>query len=223
MSNSLGINTHIDFGAYGYQNLTAVENAIKYLGLVNLRDSPGTTADLTSWQQVAQATGAKFDAYIGETSPAGMSTELSTVRQLAAAGLLNFVEGGNEEDDPFPQSLGNTLAYTAQFQQQVYQVAHQYGLSAINMSFGQGWTAANDWHGNYDKVGNLSAYHADYANAHTYPSGAPDSTLQMLNSDAKLAASSPPGDHDRDRLGQRRSHDQGKIRPGHRNGRHQGR
>ena len=26
------------------------------------------------------------------------------------------------------------------------------------MSFGAGWTAANDWHGDYPKVGNLSAY-----------------------------------------------------------------
>ena len=40
------------------------------------------------------------------------------------------------------------------------------GLPVINMSFGSGWTAANNWHGDYDKVGNLSPF-ADYANAHT--------------------------------------------------------
>jgi hypothetical protein len=27
---SLGVNTHIDFGAYGYENLSIVESAINY-------------------------------------------------------------------------------------------------------------------------------------------------------------------------------------------------
>lgn len=189
--NSLGINTHIDFGGSGYQNLTAVENAINYLGISNLRDSPGIPADVTTWAQVTAATGARFDAYIGETSVAGMSAELATIRQIAAKGILNAIEGGNEEDDPYPASLGNTLWATAAFQQQLWAAGQALGLPVINMSFGAGWTSANDWHGDYDKVGDLSAY-TTYGNAHTYPSGAPDSTIQMLNSDAKLAASSRP-------------------------------
>jgi hypothetical protein len=189
--NSLGINTHIDFDADGYQNLATVEAAIKYLGLHNIRDSAQTAADASAWLQVANATGAKFDDYIGETSPSGMQTDLGFVAQLAQEGVLNFLEGGNEEDDSYPASLGNSLGYTAQFQQQVYATAHEYGLKAINMSFGAGWTAANDWHGDYDKVGNLSAY-ADYANAHTYPQAGQttDSSIQQLNSDALLAAGS---------------------------------
>ena len=64
----------------------------------------------------SQATGAKFDDYIGETSPAGMLADLGYVAQLAQEGVLNFVEGGNEEDDAYPASLGNTLGITAQFQ-----------------------------------------------------------------------------------------------------------
>jgi hypothetical protein len=188
---SLGVNTHIDFDADGYQNLATVEAAIEYLGLKNIRDSAQQASDASAWLQVSQATGAKFDDYIGETSPAGMSTDLSYVAALAAEGVLNDLEGGNEEDDAYPASLGNTLAITAQFQQQVYATAHEYGLDAINMSFGAGWTAANDWHGDYDKVGNLSAY-ADYANAHTYPQTGQttDSSIQQLNSDALLAAGS---------------------------------
>ena len=36
-----GVNTHIDFAAYGYQNLSVVEaSGINYLGVKNLRDSP---------------------------------------------------------------------------------------------------------------------------------------------------------------------------------------
>jgi hypothetical protein len=185
---SLGVNTHIDFGG-SYANLQTVEAAINYLGITNLRDSPGNAGDLSTWQQVAQATGAKFDAYIGETSPIGMSTELGTIQQLAQEGILNYIEGGNEEDDSYPASLGNNLQITAQFQQTLYGVAQSLGLPVINMSFGSGWTAANNWQGDYGQVGDLSNI-TNYANAHTYPSGAPDTTIQQLNGDAHLAASS---------------------------------
>ena len=99
-----------------------------------------------------------------------MSYDLSFAKQLAQEGLLNYLEGGNEEDDAYPAALGNTLAITAQFQQQVYAAGHALGLPVINMSFGAGWTAANNWQGHYGDVGDLGAY-ADYANAHTYPTG----------------------------------------------------
>ena len=190
---SIGINTHIDFNAYGYQNLSAVEAAIKYLGVNNIRDSAANASDLQSWQQVAQATGAKFDDFIGQTSPSGMQTELALMPQLAQEGILNYIEGGNEEDDSYPASQGNNLQIAAQFQQQVAAMGRQLGLPVINMSFGAGWTAANDWHGDYDKVGDLSA-NATYANAHTYPNPgqATGAAIQQLNSDAKLAASSRP-------------------------------
>jgi len=88
-------------------------------------------------------------------------------------------------------AAGNSIAWTASFQHQVYATGHGLGLPVINMSFGAGWTATNNWHGNYDKVGDLSAY-ANYANAHTYPGTGqlPDATIKMLNADAKLAAGS---------------------------------
>ncbi len=113
--------------------------------------------------------------------------------KLASEGILNAIEGGDEEDDSYPQSLGNTLAATAQVQQQLYALGQQLGLPVINMSFGSGWTAANDWEGDYGAVGNLSAY-ATYANAHTYPNAGqlPGAAIAQLNADAKLAASSRP-------------------------------
>ena len=188
--NSLGINTHIDSDADGYQNLATVESAINYLGIENIRDSAQTASDASAWLQVANATGAQFDDYIGETSPAGMATDLGFVSQLAQEGILNLLEGGNEEDDSYAIANGNSLAWTAQFQQQVWAMGQEYHLPVINMSFGSGWTAANNWEGDYPNVGDLSAY-TNYANAHTYPNvgQTPDSTIQSLNSDAKLAAS----------------------------------
>jgi hypothetical protein len=122
-----------------------------------------------------------------------MATDLGFATQLAQAGMLNFLEGGNEEDDAYPAGLGNTLAITAQFQQQVYATGRSLGLPVINMSFGSGWTAANNWQGDYGAVGDLSAY-TDFANAHTYPNlgqGA-DWTIQRLNGLAQLAAASRP-------------------------------
>ena len=190
--NTLGINTHIDFGTDGYQDLSTVEAAISYLGVKNIRDSGQSESDVAAWAQVAQATGGKFDDYIGETSPSGMQADLAIASLLAQEGVLNAIEGGNEEDDAYPASLGNTLQITAQFQQQVYAVAQQYGLAAINMSFGAGWTAANNWQGDYGAVGSLLAFATD-ANAHTYPQPGQttDSAIQQLNADALLAA---PGD-----------------------------
>src|SRR5579883_447063 len=165
---TLGVNTHFDFNNYGYQNVSVAEAAIKYLGLVNLRDSAASPSDATLWQQVAQATGTKFDDFIGETSPSDMQTQLGYISQLASEGILNYIEGGNEEDDAYAASLGNNLQITAQFQQQVFALGQRLGLPVINMSFGSGWTAANNWQGDYGTVGDLSAY-ANYANAHTYP------------------------------------------------------
>jgi hypothetical protein len=190
---TLGVNTHFDFANYGYQNVVTAEAAIRYLGLTNLRDSAQTASDATLWQQIAQTTGAKFDDYIAETSPAGMTTDLGFVSQLASEGILDYLEGGNEEDDAYPTSLGNTLAITAQFQQQVYALGHQLGLKVINMSFGSGWTAANNWAGDYGKVGNLSA-DTDYANAHTYPNVGQGIgwSIDRLNGLANMAAASRP-------------------------------
>src|ERR1019366_5684108 len=98
---TLGINTHIDFEAYGYQNLTNVENDINYLGVKIIRDSAASPTDAQTWLAVAQATGAKFDDFIGETSPSGMQTDLSYAPQLAQEGILASIEGPNEEDDSY--------------------------------------------------------------------------------------------------------------------------
>jgi hypothetical protein len=190
---TIGVNTHLDFLNSSYQNLAVTSAAINYLGVKNLRDSYQHAGDQALWAQVAAATGAKFDDYMGEASPAQDSADLAFVPSVAALGLLNFVEGDDEPDDPYAVAQGNSTAAGAAFQSQVYSVGHSLGLPVINMSFGAGWTWTNNWHGDYDKVGDLSPY-CDYSNAHTYPvSGQlPDKTIQRLNADALLAASSRP-------------------------------
>jgi hypothetical protein len=196
VASSIGVNTHIDFKKYGYQNLAVTAASINYLGIKNLRDCPGNAADVGpngAWQKIADATGAKFAAYMNEGSPATDMANLRFATLLAKQGILNFLEGGNENDDAYALAQGNSIAWTANFQQQVFAAGRALGLPVINMSFGSGWTAANNWQGNYDKVGDLSAF-ADYANAHTYPlpRQQTDKTIQRLNGMAKLAARSRP-------------------------------
>ena len=189
---TLGVNTHIgDAGAYS--DTSMVEQNLEYLGVTIVRDSVDSASEAAVWDQIAQATGVKFDDYMPEGAPAWDQSALALVPQLAQDGILAYVEGGNEEDDSYAQANGNSLAWTAQFQQQVYAMGQEYDLPVINMSFGSGWTAANNWEGDYPDVGNLSAY-ANYANAHTYPNvgQTPDAAIEALNSDAKLAASSRP-------------------------------
>ncbi len=186
---SIGVNTHLDFTNSSYSNLTAVENAINYLGVKSLRDSANSSADLGAnglWQQVADATGAKFDAYLGEGSVSTMQSGLANAVTLAKQGIVNFIEGGNEEDQPYAIGLGNSLAKTAAYQSTVYETAHALGIPVINMSFGTGWSNAT---GDYGTVGNLAST-ADYANDHVYfgTGNTPLSGIQALNSDAELAA-----------------------------------
>src|SRR5258707_6098389 len=118
VTNSIGVNTHIDFNNFGYQNLSTTAAAINYLGIKNLRDSadnPNTVGPNGTWQQIANATGAKFDDYMTEGSPAADVRDLGYIGQLAAQGILNFVEGGNENDSAYAIGQGNSIAWTASF------------------------------------------------------------------------------------------------------------
>jgi hypothetical protein len=121
-----------------------------------------------------------------------MTTDLGFVTQLAHLGVLNYLEGGNEEDDAYPASLGNTLQITAQFQQQVYATGHALGLPVTNMSFGAGWTAANNWQGDYGlcQCAHLSQCRAGHRLVRP--------AAQRPCPPGRGVA---PGDHHRDRLG----------------------
>ena len=70
---TLGVNTHIDFNQYGYNNLTNVQNALVYLGVQNVRDSGTKSTTLQTWSAVALGAGIKFDDYMPEGSPASMA------------------------------------------------------------------------------------------------------------------------------------------------------
>lgn len=191
---SIGVNTHFDTGADGYQNTSTAESNLEYLGIGIMRDSPQVSTDETLWPSIAAATGMKFDAYIAETGPSGMAQDLSYMTSLAQSGALMAIEGGDEEDDSYPDGLGNTLSITAAFQQnQVWPLGRSLGLPVINMSFGSGYTSNNAYIGDYGVVGDLSAW-CNYSVSHTYPTSSqnPYFGLADVNTLAHMSALSNP-------------------------------
>src|SRR5262249_16293320 len=183
---SLGINTHLNFYGSPYANLSTVESAINYLGVPNVRDAAGSN-DISTWQQVAQATGVHFDDAVGEVAPSEYGPILDTMRQLASLGLLNAIEGANEPDAAYSATIAERVWGAASLKQSVWQLGQQLGLPVVNTSFGD----IND----YGSTGDLSAW-ADYANAHTYfgtgnnPAWA--DWIGTLNADAQASAASRP-------------------------------
>lgn len=192
---TIGINTHIDFGlwsSYGYEDLNGTVRDIGYLGVRLVRDCPADPGDVAKWQRVTQVTGAKFLAFIGEDGEARFAPELALMQQMAGLGILWGIEGPNEPDTGYSIQMGETISGAVSFQYQMFNMARKLGLPAVPISLGSGWTAANNWHGNYDKTGDMSGA-ADYGNAHTYPQNvAPEATIKMLNDDARMATPNRP-------------------------------
>ncbi len=82
-------------------------------------------------------------------------------------------------------------------------MGQQLGLPVINMSFGAGWTAANNWQGDYPRVGNLSDVRQLRQRPHlSQPRPDPGRRHPAAQRARPLAAAGRPGDHHRDRLGQ---------------------
>ena len=96
--NTIGVNTHLDFKSDGYQNVQVVINSLEYLGIKNIRDSAQYASDVDLWKQVADGAGVKFDAFMPTGSPDWMRAALQCIPALSSAGILNYLEGANEED-----------------------------------------------------------------------------------------------------------------------------
>ncbi len=198
--NTLGVNTHFDFANSAYQNFDIATQAIIYLGLPRLRDCAQRTTTPALWRNVTNATGARFHAFLPTGSPAAVQTSFNLLPQVMAMNSLLCLEGPNEEDVPYAIQQGNSIAQARQFQiDHMAPFAKQSNLQLTLISFGAGWTSNNNWQGDYDKVGNMSAY-CDFGNAHTYPNYNSDpslmqkttTTIQHLNGLAQLAAPGQP-------------------------------
>ena len=154
-TNSIGINTHLDFSVTAYSNVSVVEAALSYLGVKQVRDAMQFTNSPTLFAQVAAATGIRYDLFLPPGTEADLTGDLNDIKQLPAADILS-VEGRNEPDlygPGFQQGITDQIT--------LFQFARQNlpGLPVIQESF----AGLPD----YINAGDQSAY-ADYGNAHTY-------------------------------------------------------
>lgn len=184
---SLGINTHIDFSWSAYNDLSAVQSALYYLGIHNVRDAVDNPADPYKFTQLSQNLGVTFDFFIAPGS-AGAPWQLQQIESLPS--ITRFVEGPNESDN-FPQTYNGLtgLAATTAEQQTLYPNVKSTipGTAVSAPSFGQLST--------FSQVGDLSAS-ADTGNAHIYfGSGNPPADqnwITMLIGDANQVAPGEP-------------------------------
>jgi len=154
-TNSIGINTHLDFSVTAYSNVPVVEAALTYLGVKQVRDAMQFPNSPTLFAQVAAATGIRYDLFLPPGTEADLTGDLNDIKQLPVSDILS-VEGRNEADlygPGFQEGLTDQIT--------LFQFAQQNlpGLPVIQESF----AGLPD----YTDAGDQSAY-ADYGNAHTY-------------------------------------------------------
>ncbi len=185
-----GVNLHMDNCCHGnYANIDNVIEEINYIGARRLRDWPTRDDIIDKWRPIHEKTGATFHASIPMASPKNQRISLDRIERWLKAhpGLIDVIEGGNEEDAPYSVSQGASLADTAILQSQVYKVGKNAGVKVAQLSVGAGWVAPL-WEGNYKKFGSPPA---DYGNAHTYmnPGEPPAATLKRIGELASYSVS----------------------------------
>lgn len=191
-----GVNIHLSNCCSGhYDSTTQVITELQYIGATHLRDGPIPMGGLLDkYQAVKRATGIPFSASIEMGSPTRQRACLDVIHTWLkqAPGLMNFIEGGNEEDTSFPKSQGATLADTANLQNDVYTVGKAAGVKVTQMSVGAGW-APPLWEGNYKNFGHPPA---DYGNAHVYMNKGevPATSLKRIGELAAWSVSGKPVD-----------------------------
>jgi len=191
LNKEFGVNVHLDNCCDGnYANIQSVIAQIKYIGATRLRDWASSLQSVNTWATVKTATGDKFHASIPETSPAHQLIALNQIASWLRSnpGLIDVIEGGNEEDDTYALSVGASLAQAAAMQPQVYAVGHSAGVLVDQLSVGAGWIAPL-YLGDYESFGTPPA---DLGNAHVYmnPNSPPLVGLIRIGG---LAAYSVPG------------------------------
>jgi hypothetical protein len=160
-TDTIGVNTHLDALDTGYANLTAVMNALAYLGTDLVRDTIDNVNDPAEFAAVNQDLGITFDFFISPGS-AGFDWQVEQIEANPA--LVAYVEGPNESDyeTQYYDSLSGLPATQAEMQAlyaSVHGDAQLAGVPVIQTSF------AN--------VANFAVYGdqagtADLANVHLY-------------------------------------------------------
>ena len=205
--NTLGVNTHLNGLTQGDPwdtNAVRVGGQLKFLGVRLDRDWAWSAADGRTWKAVQAAWGPLgcFWTSLDEGSPATQRRNLGLEEAIDETypGLIYVMGGPNEEDDTYPQQQGATLPDSVLVQQSLRDWAHSGGRSipTSQMEFGAGWTAANNWEGDYNPKNtgihqNYTPAPAEIGGAHTYISDAHQRPADVLNHMRMLANLTTPG------------------------------
>jgi len=205
--NRLGVNTHVNgLTASDPWNTNAAEVGaqLRYLGVRLDRDWAGSVTDGVRWKAVQTAWSplGRFWTSINEGSPQTQRQSLAATQAIWSAypHLIYAMGGPNEEDDDYARGQGATLPDAAVGQGQLYSWARGGGrqIPVSQMELGAGWTAANNWQGDYNpaQTGIGQPYTpgpADFAAAHTYLSNANQIPVNVLNQVGTLALKTTPG------------------------------
>lgn len=191
LNRMFGVNLHLDDCCQGnYGDLPTVIAQIKYIGARRLRDWADRDEQVEAWKTVYGATSAPFHASIPEGSPdtqrQSLARMLDWVRRYP--GMIEIIEGGNEEDSPYARSKGASLEDTAALQAEVYAKGRAAGVRVAQMTVGSGW-APPKYEGHYKSFGTPPA---DLGNAHVYMN-ANSPPMISLTRIGDLAAYSVPG------------------------------
>jgi len=197
--NSIGVNIHI---SEGIDSTPSVIPALSYIGARNIRDAARVPSLLID---INQATGAKVCMLPWGSD---ITTTISQLEQLAAAGALLAAEGPNEPNN-FPLIYGgNTSGYNstfmpvALFQRDLYRAVKSdpklKGIPVFHSSESGGAEPDNaglQFLTIPKGAGTLMPYgtnYADFANAHNYLIA--NSFTQPVNNNAWGAAAPGPGE-----------------------------
>ncbi len=162
--NSLGINMNIsDWTSEANLNLAADENALSYLGIKMIRSTP-YSVNMAAYTQLNKDLGIKYDFEVNGTSTAQFNETLQLIK--ANAGIVDFVEGQNESDEPGETAnydgltgLAATAAEQAALYAAIKSDPQTASIGVIQASFGipASFAAYGDQAGT-----------ADYTNSHIY-------------------------------------------------------
>lgn len=208
--NTLGVNTHLSGLTRDdpwNTDIKEIGAQLNYIGIRLVRDWP-YKADygkkLAALRDAWRPDG-KFWLSVVEGGPDEQRGSVAACAEIARTypGMIYAVGGGNEEDNDYAQKLGATLPDTAVVQALLYTAVHPLGIVVSQSEPGSGWTAANNWNGDYDP--NNTGIHqnykpgpADVGGAHTYlidPHRTMGETVAALRAKARLCTPGKPVAH----------------------------
>ena len=177
---SIGVNTHLQYGETAYADPERVDRALAYLGIVHLRDSAlrRGPSGFEHYVNLGRR-GYRFDLFFD----ADLKTQLQRVAALEAdaPGSLASIEGPNEvNNDPISyggyEGVQGAQAYQAALYSVVKGTPKLHSLTVLNYT-------------NYP----ASSGHADAVNVHTYAKLGASAEPRLSQDDDAIAAAMPAG------------------------------